>query len=530
MREVLTPVPESAGNNLTRGARNEFKRQAFTCLSWSSAIAGTAAVVLWCVRSAVFSHTHHRVDQVQQILKQGNHPVETPPYVPAGVNLGGWLCLEDWFFSGTLGEAVSTGHTTPQGQGACLPPHISQLSEPWPSEGNLTKRLNDSKGPAFTAEAFMAHRRSYIGNADVKAMQELGIKFVRIPITWAAFADALKPINEKVYGSHDPEHDAAVVPDPFYDSAMVTVPRAWLKSFIQKLAKHDIKALLDLHAMPGGSSEGTYNGVWPSLPMFWMFNDTIGNGQTTLRHAGQLVSQALIDWVDTFNSVDMKGIVGLTLMNEPAHQLASASPPWASQLDVLAWLEESSGRFRHSRLPSRGVKLYVNVIETAFHNFDATVGKWWNSKFSSEERNTWAVIDRHHYNAWGGSTCSGRTVSGGAYYCDQPLEEINKTIHSCTESFAASFSNVFTGLKAASEWSLGTFDQARFACTDQATNHVLLQEQLRSLTAHGIESFFWTWRMPYGPTFEPGWSLKSILGKETPSNLPCMAPKISIFI
>jgi len=378
----------------------------------------------------------------------------------------------------------------------------------------------------------MAHRRSFIGNTDIKVMQELGISRVRIPITWAVFADALKPINEKVYGSHNPDHDAIVVPDPFYKStvAMVTVPRAWLKSFIQKLAKHGMKALLDLHAMPGGSSEGTYNGVWPSPPMFWMFNDTIGNGQTTLQHAGQLVTQALIDWVDAFNSEDIKGVVGVTLMNEPAHQLASASPPWASEHDVLAWLEESSARFRHSRLPSQGLKLYVNLIETAFHNFDATVGEWWNSKFSSEEQRAWAVIDRHHYNAWGGSSCSGRTVGGGAYFCDQPLEEINKTLHSCIESFSASFSTVFTGLKATSEFSVGTFDQARFACTDQATNSILLQEQVRNLAAHGIEAFFWTWRMPYGPTFEPGWSLKSILGRETPSPLLCMAPKTSILV
>ncbi len=31
------------------------------------------------------------------------------PRVPSGVNLGGWLCLEDWFFSGSAGtEALSS--------------------------------------------------------------------------------------------------------------------------------------------------------------------------------------------------------------------------------------------------------------------------------------------------------------------------------------------------------------------------------------------------------------------------------------
>ena len=29
-----------------------------------------------------------------------------------------------------------------------------------------------------------------------------------------------------------------------------------------------------------------------------------------------------------------------------------------------------------------------------------------------------------------------------------------------------------------------------------------------------IEPFFWTWKMPFGPNFEAGWSLKYVLGLE----------------
>jgi len=78
-----------------------------------------------------------------------------------------------------------------------LPPKVLQLEQPWPSEGILTMELNKSHGPAYTSEALMAHRRSFIGYSDLEAMADLGIKSVRIPITWAAFADALKPINPK---------------------------------------------------------------------------------------------------------------------------------------------------------------------------------------------------------------------------------------------------------------------------------------------------------------------------------------------
>ena len=59
----------------------------------------------------------------------------------SGVNLGGWLCLEDWFYSGNSGLHVST--IDHNGQGRCLPP---LRSIPWTSEGNLTFELNRSKG------------------------------------------------------------------------------------------------------------------------------------------------------------------------------------------------------------------------------------------------------------------------------------------------------------------------------------------------------------------------------------------------
>merc|ERR1712039_323680 len=54
-----------------------------------------------------------------------------------------------------------------------------------------------------------------------------------------------------------------------------------------------------------------------------------------------------------------------------------------------------------------------------------------------------------------------------------------------------------------------------------------MTEQVASFQKNDIEPYFWTWRMPYGPAFEPGWSLKYILGKETerPSPQACMPPR-----
>jgi len=454
-------------------------------------------------------------------------PAPTPPVpaVPAGVNLGGWLNLEDWFFSGAAGAFVSTGDDMQQGQGACLPPGATQLPTHWPSEGRLVKMLNESMGPEQTAEIFMSHRRSFIGNDDLDIIQSLGITTVRVPLNWAAFADALSPIDADVYGQHDPEQDAVLVPDLFYSdtAALVTVPRAWLRTFITRCASRGIQVLLDMHAFPGGSSQGTYNGVWPSPPVFWLENSTIGNRSVTLTQAGHMIVEKMVEWVESLPATERMAVTGLTLMNEPAH--LSAWQDWASEVQVLEWLATASDTFRSSTLPSAGTRAYMNLIGTAFEDFWSTVPAWWNKTFSQSEQHTWAVMDVHHYGAWGGSWCSGRTVGGGAYFCDQPLDEIEDVMKSCVSDFTDQMTEHFPGLKSCSEFSLGTFDQARFACTDKAVTRQYLQTQVRAFNEAQIEPFFWTWRMPYGPSFEAGWSLKHALGKESAHlDFPCMAP------
>lgn len=450
-----------------------------------------------------------------------NNPQLAVPLVPRGVNLGGWLCLEDWFFSGVEGTAVSTGDDMPHGQGACLPPGATRLSKRWPSEGYLAKALNDSKGPEETVNTFMAHRRSFVGNRDLEMIRASGIQRVRVPLTWAAFADALAPVDAEAYGTHDPEGDASVVPDPFYqkDVAQVTVPRQWLENFLVRAAENELSVLLDLHAFPGGSSQGTYNGVWPNPPKFWQENVTLGNKSVPLKHTGQLVVQALIDWASGLSGDALRAVGGLTLMNEPAHQ--SSGTDWCSEDQVLSWLAEAAERFRQSPLPKKGVRLYVNIIETAFQDFFGTVVPWWSQTFTEEEQLTWAVMDRHWYTAWSGKACSGRTVPGGGYYCDQPLGKVREVLRSCAGQWAADFEAHFKGLRAVTEFSLGTYDQALFACTDPAVTQAFLEEQVRAFDQHRIDAFFWTWRMPYGRAFEPGWSLKHILGLERKDWLPC---------
>ncbi|OLQ08794.1 tRNA pseudouridine synthase A [Symbiodinium microadriaticum] len=189
---------------------------------------------------------------------------------PYGTNLGGWLCLEDWFFSGFAGRFV----------------------------------LAKTYGKKFAAQVFMAHRNDFINPSDLQAMKDIGIKTVRIPVMWTLFADALAVIDKEAYGSHDPDKDTVIVPDPYYtedpviwramDAALhnisyATIPRNLLESLFIQGNELGLKFLLDawhglakrawlfepsdIHAFPGGSSDGamaisadfggTYNGIYP---------------------------------------------------------------------------------------------------------------------------------------------------------------------------------------------------------------------------------------------------------------------------
>jgi hypothetical protein len=359
-------------------------------------------------------------------------------------------------------------------------------------------------------------------------MKEAGIQKIRVPITWSMFADALAPLNNATYGQHCPEHDAVVVPDPFYknDTALVTVPRAWFKQFLRKVADHGMQVLIDVHAFPGGSSQGTYNGIWPLDPKFWTHSTTLSeNGlEQPLTDVGMMIVGKLINWVERLPEKEFRAVAGLTLMNEPAH--LSAWSDWADEQQVLGWLAQAGDWFRKSTLPSKGVKMYMNVIGTAFKDFDAVVPEWWSNTFTMTEQREWAVADIHWYSAWGGEYGSGRLTDGGLYHCDDPIEEIRPKLQTAISEFTDGFVKNFPGLRSCSEFSLGTYDQALQACTDPANQELFLNEQVTIMNKNGIEPFFWTWRMPYGSVFEPGWSLKHALGKENSHlEFACLPPK-----
>merc|ERR1711920_412644 len=142
--------------------------------------------------------------------------------------------------------------------------------------------------------------------------------------------------------------------------------------------------------------------------------------------------------------------------------------------------------FRRSSLPARGIRLYVNLVDTSFGNFGGDFGKlvpdWWYETFSEGERHEWAVMDRHKYYSWD-KECSGCDGPGEAcaWSCDVPNDVAR---------------------------------DATIACRDIDLARNLVQDQVAAFRSGNVEGFFWSWRIPYGPIFQSGWSLKYLAGVE----------------
>jgi len=79
-----------------------------------------------------------------------------------------------------------------------------------------------------------------------------------MPLGWWAFID------------ESASEDATVITDPYHsDRKFVTITQSFLRVQINRFVSKDIKVLLDIHAFPGGSAEGSYNGIFPNQPKFF---------------------------------------------------------------------------------------------------------------------------------------------------------------------------------------------------------------------------------------------------------------------
>lgn len=360
---------------------------------------------------------------------------------------------------------------------------------------------------------------------------------------------------------------------------MYSVPRRFVKQFLRACAKYGIKATLDIHTYPGGTSIGTFSGVWPRYSRFWTHGDVpaTDNGE---KDVGRDILKNFISWLEKLAIEDplaFKGLRALSPMNEPAHlaglyngpkpvktdrdtflpplsiKVASAYldelnkgknvPSTATQipdgnhLRVFMWLRDAVSEFRKSKLPTLGLQLHVNVHESLFptpilpkykdktkEELDygrypgalAIFGSWWRATTTAAERASWAVLDVHHYHAWG-DACSG-AVEGpptGRYACSDETAR-NEVLSKCSE-WASVYRQTLEkecekGLKLASaEFSASTHHSVRHACNDVSTLKTTYEMQIHAAKQADVELFWWSYQMPYGGAFKSAWSLKHLL-------------------
>ena len=420
-------------------------------------------------------------------------PVEREAFtrVPdnAGVALNGWLHLEDWFFAN--GESTLVDSPLGRAQGRVLPPFFNSAEElgfSWSSEGELVAKLAKKYGNLKTVKIMNAYRSSWMTNADVEKIARVGYKTLRLPVNWAAFMGTEKSPTR-------------VVEDPKYsDRAQVTVDQMTLTNVLRILHKKTgARVVVDMHNMPGGSSEGTYNGVSPHPPAFW--------DDAKLQDVGVNAIHSMFKWYNHLTEDDKDFVDGFTLLNEPAHLMP------AKRDAMLAWMEKAIFAYRQLVARPREMsgkrvpKLYVNLMETsglAVQEYGKLMRKW----FDREELRTWAVLDTHFYLAWGVNGCK----SGCAWSCSDSSQHITETVRSAMAGHIAKVKRTAEDIGvhqfSVGEWSLATHHDSAMGCDEDRVKHAVYRGQMRAFEVANMPNFFWGWKMQRAGKHQDFWSME----------------------
>ncbi len=280
-----------------------------------------------------------------------NENIDKRLLLPTGVNLGSWFSLEDWFFVGQNG-AVEVATPDNDTAAACLPPlHLDASTGPrWNSETDLLVGLVEHYRTTATAttaadattakeigpwgkaiKTFHAFRTSFYDiDVELRNMKDLGIQYVRVPLSWCwTDCDPLSiviknetegaPKDSAIYMTDEEVRERFTCPDPFYDNVYwPAIPRSYIIQFLRACAKYGLGATLDMHTYPGGTSIGTFSGVWPKYPRFWTYGDVPAMenyGKKDNRDIGRSLLKDFIVWVESLADEDPLAFKGYDILS-----------------------------------------------------------------------------------------------------------------------------------------------------------------------------------------------------------------------
>jgi len=355
-------------------------------------------------------------------------------------------------------------------------------------------------GEQATIEAMVQHRNVYVTDEDLKLMRDNGVHHLRLNVGWWAFASWPLPQAE------------TLVQDFCYSNlSFVTLSGPFLENLLTRFERYGIHVLLDIHAMPCGAADGTYNGVFPLPPVFFTHPGA--------KEYGLQIASNMLRWYRALPA-SLQGVIqGFTLLNEPGHLLVPAYMPNAQP--IMEWLVQAVDIYRsevveHVPAGQQVPLLFMNLIETAFPG-GCTLSNGTNATDPVDcmtfamavdmklANTSWAVFDVHHYFAWdGGSGISDSDCNTSATMRSWVAGQMEQW----TTNILGKGQALDLEAYSCSEWSLSMHRNDTQSCPAAHSKQIMYEEQVKSLKDAGFGQYFWGWKMPYGGWHEDKWSLK----------------------
>jgi len=271
------------------------------------------------------------------------------PFV--GVNLGGWLLLEEWMWASRMTEkGIRDEHTLVQVHGGNQDPQAVRLMK--------------------------EHWDSFVTEEDLDRLQRFGVTDVRVPIGWWLV-------------DFDPK-------DGFVDGG-----ERFLFRLLRWLGKRGMRCLVDLHAVPGAqATRQSFTGKSEKAAFFFKRRANFERGKRAMLKLAHLI-------LSYEAYVETAGVVsGIELVNEPEWQYWNTSPgvrelyetmvpqirellPPERYLILLNFMESprTVGSAWMARMMKEDPKNYANVVYDAhmYHSFgdDNPPGRKWKKEDDS---------------------------------------------------------------------------------------------------------------------------------------------------
>mmetsp|Transcript_8230 Transcript_8230/g.25607 ORF Transcript_8230/g.25607 Transcript_8230/m.25607 type:complete len:529 (-) Transcript_8230:2-1588(-) len=263
------------------------------------------------------------------------------PFV--GVNLGGWLLLEDWIW----------------------PEEMQQkgIGDEW----TLIQRHGGPQSPEAIAK-LRRHWDTFVTEEDLDRLRGFGVTHVRIPVGY--WLVDFRPEDGFIHGG----------------SRYLFRVLAWLK-------RRGMRALLDLHALPGGQAPGqSFTGKKAPAALFFQVPDLYERGKNAMLNLAQLIL--------TYerNPLTSGVVLGMEPVNAPDWE------HWATSPGVQELYEDMVPKLR-ALLPAERYAIFLNFMESP-----RTTGSAWLARMRAKDPESYRAViyDAHMYHSYGDDNKPGR--------------------------------------------------------------------------------------------------------------------------